>query len=213
MGGGQVTLDPTSISITAGRPWGGVVNLHGVQLAGIVKESPFGDRMDLTAKVTCRVPFQMTPTGVRVSDGELHAIEPGRLSIRREALTNVAANGALAAGSAAPLVAQTPDTFTDFAYQAMEHLAFEKLDAELNSLPEGRLGVLFHIKGEHSPPQAQELNVRVTDLISRRFLNKTLPLPSGTEVDLTLDTSLNLDKLLEDFAEYQRLRGSRPVQP
>ena len=32
-------------------------------------------------------------------------------------------------------------------------------------------------------------------------------------VDLTLDTTLNLDDLLSDYAEYRRLHGSAPVQP
>jgi hypothetical protein len=40
-----------------------------------------------------------------------------------------------------------------------------------------------------------------------------LPLPSDTGVDLTLDTTLNLDDLLADYADYQRLRSSPPVQP
>ena len=38
------------------------------------------------------------------------------------------------------------------------------------------------------------------------------------DLDLTLDTTLNLDELLADYAEYERLRGSGsggsgPVQP
>ena len=51
------------------------------------------------------------------------------------------------------------------------------------------------------------------DLIQKKFLNRKLPLPSGTGVDLTLDTTLNLDDLLGDYADYQRLRSSPPVQP
>jgi hypothetical protein len=51
------------------------------------------------------------------------------------------------------------------------------------------------------------------DLIQKRFLGRTLPLPSGTGVNLTLDTSLNLDDLLSDYADYRRLHGSGPVQP
>jgi len=49
--------------------------------------------------------------------------------------------------------------------------------------------------------------------IRRRFLDKPLPLPSGTGVDLTLDTILNIDDLLGDYAGFQRLRGSPKVQP
>jgi hypothetical protein len=216
LGGGQVTLEPLSIPLAPGKPWEGTVVFKDVQLSDIVEASPFGDRMDLTAKVTGRAPFVVSDAGVKVVKGELHAVEPGRLSILREALTNVAADGAAVSTDApvpAAAAAQTPDTMTDFAYQAMENLAFETLDAQVNSLPEGRLGVLFHIKGEHSPPKAQQLTLTLKDLITRDFLKRSLPLPSGTKVDLTLDTSLNLDKLLADVAEYQRLRGSHDVQP
>jgi hypothetical protein len=80
-------------------------------------------------------------------------------------------------------------------------------------LTEGRLGVLFRIKGEHSPPQKQEIRLTIMELIQRKFLERTLPLPSGTKVDLTLETSLNLDQLLKDFADYQALRGSQAIQP
>nr|QQZ50195.1 hypothetical protein JKL49_27420 [Phenylobacterium glaciei] len=48
----------------------------------------------------------------------------------------MAADGAVVAPT---LGAKTPppttDTFTDFAYQAMENLAFQSLDATINSLP------------------------------------------------------------------------------
>jgi hypothetical protein len=72
--------------------------------------------------------------------------------------------------------------------------------------------VLFHIVGKHDPPQHQEIRLSIFDLIQRKFLGRKLPLPSNTGVDLTLDTTLNLDDLLADYAEYQRLRSSAPVQ-
>nr|QQZ50194.1 hypothetical protein JKL49_27415 [Phenylobacterium glaciei] len=73
--------------------------------------------------------------------------------------------------------------------------------------------MLFHIKGENAPPTHQEIWLTPQEIITRSFLTKKLPLPSGTKVDLTLDSSLNLDQLLGDFAEYQKLRGSDAVQP
>ena len=97
-------------------------------------------------------------------------------------------------------------------YQAMEHLSFTELRAEVDSLAKGRLGVLFHIKGEHKPPTQQQINLSWREVLTRK-IERVLPLPSGTKVDLTLDTSLNLDQLLADFADYQGLRGSHPVQP
>ena len=118
--------------------------------------------------------------------------------------------------AAAPAVAPVVDpnaTFTDFAYQAMENLAFDKLTATVATRNDGRLGVLFQIVGRHDPPQKQRIRLTVMDLIQRRFLGKTLPLPSGTGVNLTLDTSLNLDDLLSDYANFRRLHGSGEVQP
>ena len=214
VGGGKVRLQPFSLPFAGGQPWKGVVDFTDVQLSDFVEASPFADRVDLTARASGTIPFTVTPEGVRVAGGQLRATGPGRLSIRREALTGVAAEGAVAAG---PLGDKTPppttDTFTDFAYQAMENLAFQSLDASINSLPRGRLGILFHIRGENAPPTHQEIWLTPQEILTRSFLTRKLPLPSGTKVDLTLDSSLNLDQLLGDFAEYQKLRGSDAVQP
>ncbi|WP_340644932.1 YdbH domain-containing protein [Phenylobacterium sp.] len=214
LAGGQVHVEPFSLPFAGGQSWKGVVGFEDVQLSDLVEASPFANRMDLTARASGTIPFTVTPDGVRIVGGTLRATGPGRLSIRRDALTGVAADGALAAG---PLGDETPppetDTFTDFAYQAMENLAFQSLDASINSLPRGRLGMLFHIKGENAPPTHQEIWLTPLEILTRSFLTKKLPLPSGTKVDLTLDSSLNLDQLLGDFAEYQKLRGSDAVQP
>ncbi len=229
VGGGTLVFEPFTLPFKPGANWTGVVNFQGVQVSDLIEASPFGDRVDLDARLSGRVPFEVTPEGVRVSNGKLAAVQPGRVSIRREALIPVSEEGgaatveatgapaAAAEGLADALNAPTApgqvNAFSEFAYQAMEHLAFESLDAEVNSLPNGRLGVLLHVKGEHSPPTKQVIRLSIIDLITRRFLDKALPLPSGTKVDLTLDTSLNLDQLLADFADYQSLRGSQAVQP
>src|SRR5262249_12881455 len=130
---------------------------------------------------------------------------------RRELFTGAAA-GTISASTDAGGGAGQPQTFTDLAYQAMEDLAFTELGATVNSRPDGRLGVLFHIVGRHDPPQNQHIRLSFMDIIRRRFLNRTLPLPSGTAVNLTLDTTLNLDDLLADYAQLHR-SGSAGVQP
>ncbi|WP_091736381.1 intermembrane phospholipid transport protein YdbH family protein [Phenylobacterium immobile] len=220
VGGGQVRLEDVEIPLTPAAQIRGVVELEGVQLHDIVEASPFGDKVDLSARVSGRIPFETQDGHVRVRKGAFRAIEPGRLSIDRTALTGVSAAGAqalaaapvpvpgLAAGAAAM---STP--VADFAYQAMENLAFDELDATLDSLPAGKLGILFHLRGRHDPPQKQSIKLSLGDIISRRFMTKPLPLPSGTQVNLTLDTTLNLDDLLSDFGEYQKLRYSGDVQP
>lgn len=120
-----------------------------------------------------------------MTNGHFAATGPARLSIKRTVWTG---------GEAA----QT-DAIRDFAYQALENLAIDALDARLNSLPAGRLGVVFHIKGRNDPAVAQETRIGVMDLIQGHAFDKPLPLPKGTPVDLTLDTSLNFDELLEAY--------------
>ncbi len=210
VGGGAVTAEPFDIPLVEGRTWRGAVQLEGVQLSEVVERSPFADRADLSARVSGRLPFTVSPDGVRVVDGQLAAVEPGRISIKREALTDVDAGGGVAG---APT-----NAVQDFAYQAMENLAFDTLEAQVNSLDGGRLGAVFKIKGRHDPPTRQEIRLGWRELISRTFMDRPLPLPSGTEVDLTLDTSLNLDELLRDVAAYREGGevgdgGSAAVQP
>lgn len=210
VGQGRVDVEPMVIPFDPAANWSGALRLDDVQLSEVVEASPLAESMDLQAKVDGRVPFQVGPQGVRVSGGEIHAVEPGRLSIKREALTSVAAEGGAPEAE--------PNLTVDFAYQAMENLAFTRLAAEIDSRPEGRLGVMFYIVGEHAPPKRQELRLSYWDLLGQRFLNRRLPLPSGVKVDLALDMSLNLDQLLADWGEYQSLingrgGGSATVQP
>jgi hypothetical protein len=213
VGGGKVRLETLEVPLGADQPISGVLVVEGVQLHDLVEASPFGDRVDLDARVSGHVPFHSQAGKIRIAGADLQAIQPGRLSISRQALIAAAAGGSVRAptGSAAPV--QPNDTFTDFAYQAMENLAFSKLDAGIDSRSDGRLGILAHVVGRHDPPQHQEIRLPLFELIGRKFLSKQLPLPSDTGVDLTLDTTLNLDDLMADYSDYRRLRGSREVQP
>ena len=213
VGGGRVLIEQLEPPMAAGAGPKGALIFEGVQLHDLVEASPFGDRVDLDAKVSGRVPFAVVDGRMRILGGELKAIEPGRLSIQRAALTGVQADGALKTEGKAPDPAASTDTFTAFAYQAMEHLAFETLDATLKSRDNGRLGVLFHIVGRHDPPTKQQIRLSLTDLIRKRYMERKLPLPSGTGVNLTIDTTLNLDDLLSDYAEFRKTRGSDAVQP
>lgn len=215
VGGGLVRIESLQVPLVPGKPIQGVIGLQDMQLHDLVEASPFGDKVDLTAKVSGRLPFTLDGEKVRFHGGTLHAVEPGRLSIQRSALGAVDAKGSVeTSGTPAPVQPEaSSDTFSDFAYQAMENLAFSTLTAEVDSRPDGRLAVLFHIVGKHDPPQHQEIRLGLMDLIEKKFLNRKLPLPSGTGVNLTLDTTLNLDDLLADYAEFQRLHRSAKVQP
>ena len=204
--GGTVSVEPFSVPLDQ-RPFSGVIVLDRVQLGDLIAGSGFGDRVKLDAVVSGRLPFTSDPeAGVRIVGGTLYAAQPGRLSIQREALSDLEAGG----GGDVP-----PNTVEDLAYQAMENLAFETLTADVDSADGGRLGVRFHIVGRHDPPQRQELRLSLAELISREFLNRTLPLPSGTGIDLTLDTTLNLNQLVSDLLAVNRARNGDPdeVEP
>jgi hypothetical protein len=55
------------------------------------------------------------------------------------------------------------------------------------------------MKGEHDPAMPMETRVGVIELLQGRAFDKPLPLPKGTPIDLTLDTSVNLDELLASY--------------
>jgi hypothetical protein len=202
-GGGIVRVEPFAVPLDPNQPITGVIVLENVQLGEVIAGSGFGDKVSLDAVVSGRLPFTSDRVnGIRIAGGTLAAVRPGRLSIAREALSDLEAGGG---GEAVP-----PNTVQALAYQAMENLSFDILSAEVNSLDEGRIGVLFRIRGRHDPPQHQELRLTIAEFISREFLNRPLPLPSGTGIDLTLDTTLNLNQLIGDLLELNRARDGRP---
>lgn len=200
---GRIRVEPFTVPLDPSQPISGVLVLENVQLGQIISGAGFGEKVNLDAVVSGRLPYIYDrDTGIRIVGGALAAVQPGRLSIAREALTGLEAGGG---GEAVP-----PGTVQDLAYQAMENLSFDILSAEVNSLDEGRIGVLFRIRGRHDPPRHQELRLSIAEFISREFLNRPLPLPSGTGIDLTLDTTLNLNQLVGDLLELNRARDGRP---
>jgi hypothetical protein len=200
---GRVSFEPFAIPLAEGESWEGAARLHGIQLGPLIEATSLGDRIDFQAKLSGRLPFVIGPAGVQFVEGRLAADEPGRLSIDRTVLTGVQAGG------------ETPGGVAGLPYQALEDLAFSELDATVNSLPKGRLGVLFHIKGRHEPAKRQEIKLTWADLLRAGALatKKDLPLPSGTEVNLTLDTSWNLGDLIESLRRAAEAPRSQPVQP
>ncbi len=201
--GGRISVQPFAVPLDPNQPITGVIVLENVQLGEVITGSGFGDKVNLDAVVSGRLPFTADRVnGVRIAGGALAAVRPGRLSIAREALSGLEAGGG---GESVP-----PNMVQDLAYQAMENLSFDILSAEVNSLDEGRIGVVFRIRGRHDPPVRQELRIPLSEFISREFLNRILPLPSDTGIDLTLDTTLNLNQLIGDLLEMNRARGGQP---
>jgi hypothetical protein len=200
---GRATLDPMSYSFAPDATSAGTLRLQDISAQALVEAAGLTDRISVQARIDGTVPFTLGPEGARFTDGRIAANAPGRLSIKREALTASVGTGD---NAQAP-----PNAVQDFAYQALEHLAFERLEGVVNSQPMGRLGLLFHIIGQNDPPQAAETRVGVLDLLRGRAFDKPLPLPKGTPIDLTLDTSVNLDELLESYLNRNGAVAAAPA--
>jgi hypothetical protein len=220
VGGGQVRIEAMTIPLDGSGTYDGILVVDGVQLGALVEALNLGEAMNLDAVVDGRIPFEISPGKVRFTQGRLTATKPGRLSVRRSALTGVSAEPAASPGAPAP--EGQINAIQDFAYQAMENLAFSELELTIDSLPEGRLGLLFRIRGEHDPEVAEEARVGFFEALRGRAFQRRIPLPKGTPVNLTLDTTLNFDELLHAWLEIGRRRAeqaesrlprSTPVQP
>src|SRR6185312_11368841 len=147
--------------------------------------------------------FRMTGGKLRIAGGMARADGPGRLSISRATFNP----GGAASGPA------TRDNLSTFGYQAMSNLAFQTLNATIDSQADGKLRMVFHLAGKYDPPTKKELRLSWRDILSRDVLNKPMPLPSNTGVNLTLDTTLNLDNLIESENALEQQLGSASVQP
>jgi hypothetical protein len=202
---GTVSIEPLRLPLTPGGSYQGAIVLDRVQFGDLISGAGFGDTVQMDAVVSGRLPFAVDKGGFKILGGTLAAVQPGRLSIKRQALDGLEAGGG---GEALP-----PSTVEDLAYQAMENLAFETLTANVNSEGEDRLGVNFHIVGRHDPPQRQELRLTLAELISRDFLKRELPLPSNTGIDLTLDTTFNINQIIADLLAVDRARRGEAATP
>ena len=205
LAGGRVTLDPMRVPLQAGATISGVARADGVRLDTLLDAVNLSRAVQVQASLRGALPFSLGPDGLRFAGGELAAEGPGRLTLQRAALTGVRADGGPA--GAPPSAAQ------DFAFQALEDLAFSALDARVDSRAGGRLGVVLHVKGRHDPAVGRPARVRLLDLLRGRAFDKTIPLPKGTEVDLTLDTSLNFDELYRAYLGMSGAGGAVAAQP
>ncbi|MEO8300371.1 MAG: YdbH domain-containing protein, partial [Rhizomicrobium sp.] len=197
---GHVSLGAITIALANPGRIAGTAEIKAVELNSLVTASNLGSKAKLEGKVSGKIPFVMGPDGFRITNGHIAADGPGRLSVNR----SLWAQGDAALSS---------NAVQDFAYQALENLAFEQMSAELNSVANGRLQIVFHIKGRSDPPKPQVAKVALTDIINGTALYKPIPLPSGTPIDLTLDTSLNFDELLKFYAEAWSKSLSPEGQP
>jgi len=215
---GRISIEPIDVPLGLDKTMTGAIVIEHLDLGELIAASSLADKVKVQAVVDGRLPFTFGPEGLRFQEGKIHAIQPGRIELARTALTGVQASPADSPGAPPAAPAQV-NAIQDFAYQAMENLAFEQLEAGVNSTDKGRLGILFHIKGEHDPKVAEKARVGILDLLRGRAFDKRIALPAKTPVDLTLDTSLNFDELLaawrRSFAPEEPAAQPRsgPVQP
>ncbi len=197
--GGRVWLEPSRLPLDRAKPVTGSLVLDGVDLGQILAASPLAGQVKITATVDGTLPFELKNGTIRISGGQMAARGAGRLSIARTALSGLQTGSATgsAAASAGPPAPLGGNAIQDFAYQAMENLAFDRLDARIDSLPGARLGLVFHIKGRNDPEKDLPTKIALRDLLTGRAFDKPIALPKGTPIDLTLDTSLNFGDLIK----------------
>lgn len=197
--GGRVWLEPSRVPLDRAEGLSGSLVLDGVDLGQVLAASPLAGQVKITAIVDGTLPFELKNGVVRISGGQMAARGAGRLSIARTALSGLQTGKATASasGTAGPAAPLAGNAIQDFAYQAMENLAFDSLDARIDSLPGARLGLVFHIKGRNDPEKDIPAKIALRDLVTGRAFDKPIALPKGTPIDLTLDTSLNFGDLIK----------------
>jgi hypothetical protein len=178
-------LAPFTLNPSAPGRFTSTATITSFSLAPLIAASNLSGKAALEGKLSGTIPFTAGSDGFRITKGRLTSDGAGRLSLNRSLWGDT----------------KVTNVVQDFAFQALEYLAFESLAADLNSIDKGRLSVLFHIKGRSDPPKPQVAEIEVEDIINGTALQKPVPLPSGTPIDLTLDTSLNFDELLKSYAE------------
>ncbi len=190
--GGPLRLEAVTVPFAATTPVVGAIAFDGLDFGKIVAASDLAASLTFEGRLSGRVPFSILGGQVGFGDGWLKADGPGTLSIRRQALSAVVASGTLTAdGQAQPAtVPAGANPFRDLAGQAMAHLHYDRLDAQIHSTPDGGADALWHVEGRFDPPARQRPQIRLQDYLDGAWAAKPLALPSDTPVDLYLDMPL-----------------------
>lgn len=183
--GGTVTLDAATFPFDPKAKMSATVGLEEVDLNKLVAASSLADRLKLDVHVSGAIPFSNSAAGLEVVHGAVTSTGPGRIEISRRIWSDEAEQGG--------------NAIRDFAYQALEHLVVDKLDGTINSLPDGRLGLVLHIRGRHDPPIVVPTRIGVLEFLRGHAFDRPVPLPKGTPIDLTLDSALNFEGLLDTY--------------
>src|SRR6185312_6837448 len=140
--GGHLKLEPMDTPFAGDRVSVGKVDFTDIDLGGLIADSTLSDRVQLTAIIDGDLAFRAAPDGFHITGGQAQADRPGRLTIKPGVLTQTTAEGGPVISGQAPGVEAAP--MQDLAYQALEDLAYDRLDATIAPQPAGRLGILFH---------------------------------------------------------------------
>ncbi|MDE2265229.1 MAG: YdbH domain-containing protein [Alphaproteobacteria bacterium] len=182
LAGGAIALSPLVIDLKTGKAISGTLRLSHVGLGELLAASNLGGEVRLAGRMSGAIPFTFGPSGLHFADGHISADGPGRLAIEAS-LWGPGEHNAV----------------EKFAYRALQNLAYNALSATVESEPHGRLRVVFHIKGYNDSPGEETAEINLFDLLHGTAFQKNIPLPRGTPIDLTLDTSLNFDELLRGY--------------
>jgi len=222
--GGPVRLEPTEIYFDGKTPIKGVLAFDGLDFGKIIAASDLNASMSFKGNLSGHLPFTYDQGHIAFANGTMTSDAPGQISIYRTAVTGVntatgsvttdapPATAAIASKNAEAAAAADPNfnPFQDLAFQAMEHVAYDQIDARLNSIDGGILNINFHIKGYYDPPQKQKAKISLIDYISGKWMQKPIKLPSKTPVELYLEVPVNLDEVLNDLAAFYSNTAQKP---
>lgn len=222
--GGPVRLEPTDIWFDGKTPIKGVLAFDGLDFGKIIAASDLNKSMSFRGNLTGHLPFTYTEGHIAFANGTMTSDAPGQISIYRTAITDMntatgsvtsdapPATAAIAEKNAEAAAVADPNfnPFQDLAFQAMEHVAYDQIDARLNSIEGGILNINFHIKGYYDPPQKQKAKISLFDYISGKWMKKPIKLPSKTPVELYLEVPVNLDEVLTDLAAFYSNTAQQP---
>ena len=222
--GGPVILEPMAIPLDGKSDITGALSFNGLDFGKIIAATSLATSMTFKGDMSGRLPFTVSGGHITFVDGHMQSDAPGQISVKRTAVTapGIAtgtvttdappATAAVAAANAKAAATSDPNfnPFQDLAFQAMEYVTYEQIDAKLNSQKGGILDVNFHIKGYFDPPQKQKATISLFDYVSGAWMKKPIKLPSKTPVELYLDIPVNLDEILNDLAQFSANTATKP---
>jgi Dicarboxylate transport. len=195
--GGEVSVSTVDVPLRDGATVHGTIRISRLALGKLIAASNLGEKLKLEGSVSGSLPFTFGPEGLRFANGHIEADGPGKLSINHTLWGKGETNSVEKA-----------------AYQALENLSYQSLAASLESVPGGRLRAVFHVVGYDDGPGTPHAEFSLTDLLTGKAFQKEIPIPRGTAINLTLDSSLNFDELLRGYqATWSQMKAQNGAPP